>query len=115
MFNTKHQSTVQVPGDGKMVLAYVGLHQTLRILKFQRKWRTYLNDLDYDPKGSRAVLHIIYTAGRGVRLWWEHSRPAGLEWPASQLYHVKLTSVNVLNKLPTWRFLGSQSLGCPEG
>ena len=115
MFNTKHQSTVQEPGEGKTVLAYVGLHQTLRILKVQRNWRTYIKDLDCDPKRSRAFMHILYTAGRGVRLWWEHSKPKGPEWPASQLHHVKLTSVIVLDQWTAWCFLGCQSLGCLEG
>jgi len=36
-----------------------------------------------DPKGSRAVLWILSTEGRGVRLCWEKSKPKG---PKGRIY-----------------------------
>ena len=69
-------------------MSYARLRTTLSTLAAsQLHWMEgwILQVLYCDPNGSRAFLRILSTEGRGVRIWWAHSKPKRPKQPSSRL------------------------------
>jgi hypothetical protein len=84
-----------VPGD--QALATPSANRLL-----EESW--VLEILYCDPKGSMGFLRILSTEGRGVRLWWAHSkpeRPKGLDWILEILCYCPKGSKAFLRSLST--------------